>query len=246
MVIVFDIGNTNIHIGLYRNRTLGRKYIFPTQKNLQKKEIRRILSDRKSTGAAIASVVPRITKQVIDLCKEYGLPVVVVSSKVDCGITFTYRDPSTLGADRIAAVTGAVARFRRDAIVVDAGTAITADVVLREGKYLGGVIMPGMNILSASMHKNTAQLPEVAVRKPRGLIGRSTEECIRSGIFYGTMMMVSGFINELKRKYGKSFFCVSTGGSGKLLSKHIKEIQKYDADLCMYGALTIYYRYASR
>lgn len=246
MVVVFDIGNTNIHVGFYRSRTLARKFIFPTQKNLQKKEIRRILSDRRLTGAAIASVVPRSTKQVVDFCKDYGLPVVVVSSKINCGIKYAYRDPSTLGADRIAAVVGALARFQRDVIVVDAGTAITVDVVLRGGRHLGGVIMPGMHMLAASMHKNTARLPKVAVRKPNDLIGRSTDEGIRSGIFNGTTMMVSGFIKELKRKYGKSFFCVSTGGSGALLAKHIKEIQKYDADLCMYGTLTIYYRYATR
>jgi type III pantothenate kinase len=245
MVAVFDIGNTNIHAGLYRGRALNRKFIFPTRKNLQIAKVRRIFKDERLMGVAIASVVPSITKQVVGLCKTYGLPVVVVSSKIDCGITYAYRDPSTLGADRIAAVVGALTRFRRDAIVVDAGTAITVDVVLRGGKYLGGVILPGMHMLSASMHKNTAQLPEVAVRKPKDLIGRSTEECIQSGIFNGTMMMVSGFIKELKRKYTKSFFCVSTGGSGALLAKHIKEIQKYDAGLCMYGALTIYYRYAA-
>lgn len=244
MVVVFDIGNTNIHIGLYRGRTLIRKFIFPVRKKLQAAKIRRIFNDGRLTGAAIASVVPRLTKQVVNLCKMYGLPAVIVSSKIDCGIKYSYRDPSTLGADRIAAVAGALVRFRRNAIVVDAGTAITVDVVLSGGKHLGGVILPGMHMLSACMYRNTAQLPEVAVRKPKDVIGRSTEECIRSGIFNGTMMMVSGFIKELKRKHGKSFFCVSTGGSGALLAKHIKEIQKYDADLCLYGALAIYYRYA--
>ena len=245
MVIVFDIGNTNIHIGLYRGRTLTRKFILPVNKNVQAAKIRRIFKDRRLAGAVIASVVPRLTKQVIDLCKKYGLPVVVVSSKIDCGITYAYRDPLTLGADRIAAVVGALTRYRRDAIVVDAGTAITVDVVLRGGKHLGGVILPGMHMLSACMRLNTAKLPEVAVRKPKDVIGRSTEECIQSGILNGTMMMVSGFIKELKRRYGKSLFCVSTGGSGALLKRYIKEIQKYDADLCMYGALEIYHRYAS-
>jgi len=244
MVVVFDIGNTNIHIGLYKGRTLTRKFILPASKNLQAVKIRRILGDRRLTGAAIASVVPRLKKQVIDLCKMYGLPAVVVSSKIDCGIKYAYRNPMTLGADRIAAVVGALTRFRRDAIVVDAGTAVTIDVVLRGGKYLGGVILPGMHMLSLCMHKNTAQLPDVVVGKPEDLIGKSTEECIRSGIFNGTMMMVSGFIKALRKKYGKSLFCVSTGGSGALLKKYIKEIQKCDADLCMYGTLEIYYRYA--
>ncbi|UCD05061.1 MAG: type III pantothenate kinase [candidate division WOR-3 bacterium] len=245
MVVAFDIGNTNIHIGLYKGRTLTRKFVLPVSKNVQAAKIRRIFNDRRLTGAAIASVVPSLTKQVIELCKRYGLPAVVVSSRIDCGLKYAYRDPLTLGADRIAAVVGALTRYRRDAIVVDAGTAITIDVALRGGKHLGGVILPGMHMLSACMQRNTAQLPEVAVRKPKDLTGKSTEECIQSGIFNGTMIMVSGFIKELKRKYGKSFFCVSTGGSGILLKRYIKEIQKYDADLCMYGAVEIYHRYAS-
>ncbi|MDH4211439.1 MAG: type III pantothenate kinase [candidate division WOR-3 bacterium] len=244
MVVVFDIGNTNIHVGVYRGKTLGRHLVFPTKSRLPNAKIKRILTDKKLRGAAIASVVPSVTKQIVNLCTKYGVSVVVVSSKIDCGITYAYRDPSTLGADRIAAVTGALARFRRDAIVVDAGTAITIDVVLSGGEYLGGVILPGMHMLSEIMHIRTAQLPEVVVRKPRNLAGRSTEECIQSGIFNGTMMMVGGFIKELKKQYGSDFFCVSTGGSGALLARHIKDIQKYDADLGMYGALAIYYRYA--
>ncbi len=244
MVVVFDIGNTNIHVGVYRGKTLSRHLVFPTDSRPPNTKIKRILTDKKLKGAAVASVVPSVTKQIVSLCEKYGVSVVIVSSKIDCGITYAYRDPSTLGADRITAVAGALARFQRDVIVVDAGTAITIDVALSRGEYLGGVILPGMHMLSEIMHIRTAQLPEVVVRKPRNLAGRSTEECIQSGIFNGTMMMVAGLIKELKKQYGSDFFCVSTGGSGALLARHIKGIQKYDADLGMYGALAIYYRYA--
>jgi type III pantothenate kinase len=245
MVVVFDIGNTNIHVGIYRGKTLVRRLVFPTGSRLPAAKIRRMLTDKKLRGVAVASVVPSVTKQITRLCAKYGVSAMVVSSKIDCGLTYAYRDPSTLGADRITAVAGALARFRRDAIVVDAGTAITIDAVLSGGRYLGGLILPGMHMLSEMMHIRTAQLPEVVLRKPRNLAGRSTEECIQSGIFNGTMMMVAGFIKELKKQYGSDFFCVSTGGSGALLARHVKDIQKHDADLSMYGALTIYYRYAS-
>ncbi len=245
MVAVFDIGNTNIHAGVYEGHALKRKWVFPTRKKIPIAQIRGILRDKRLEGIAVASVVPPLTKQIKDLGKQYGVATKVVSSKMDCGLSFKYDDPATLGADRIAAVVGALTRFRRDVIVVDAGTAITIDVALSTGSHLGGVICPGMHILSELMHKKTALLPKVKVRKTKNLVGQDTEECIQSGIFNGTMYMLGGFVREIKRVYDRDFFCVSTGGSGELVSRYVEEIQEYDSDLCMYGALIIYYRNVS-
>jgi len=245
MVAVFDIGNTNIHAGVYKGHILKRKWLFPTKKNLPVTKIRGILSDKRLEGMAVASVVPRLTKQIKSLGKRNRVVTKVVSSKMDSGLSFKYDDPATLGSDRIATVAGALTRYRRDVIVVDAGTAITIDVALSTGEYLGGLICPGMHVLSELMHRKTALLPRVEVRKTRNLVGRSTEECVQSGIFNGTMYMLSGLIREIKRRYGRDFFCVSTGGSGELVFRYAEEIKEYDADLCMYGALIIYYRNVS-
>jgi type III pantothenate kinase len=245
MVAVFDIGNTNIHAGVYKGHILKRKWVFPAKKKLPLTQIRGILSYKRLEGIAVASVVPRLTKQIRSLGKQYGIATKVVSSRMDCGLSFKYDDPATLGADRIAAVAGALTRYRRDVIVVDAGTAITIDVALSTEDYLGGLICPGMHILAELMHRKTSLLPRVEVRKTKKLVGQSTEECIQSGIFNGTMYMLSGLIREIKRRYGRDFFCVSTGGSGELVSRYVEEIQEYDSDLCMYGALIIYYRNVS-
>lgn len=242
MVVVFDVGNTNIHIGLYRGRDLEQKWHFPVKKKMPIMKMRGILNDKRLQGVAIASVVPSLTKQIVRLCRQHELPVVVVSSKIDCGITYAYDNPATLGADRIAAVVGALTRYKCNVVVVDAGTAITIDLAMRDGRHLGGLIVPGMQMLSEIMHNKTAKLPEVSVRKPKNLVGRSTEECIQSGIFNGTMVMVTGLIKELQRQFGNDFFCVSTGGSGALVAKYVKDVRKYDGDLCLYGALAIYKR----
>lgn len=242
MVAVFDIGNTNIHAGLYRGRRLTGRMCVPTGDALPVTKIARILSRKTPDGAAIVSVVPRLTRELVKLCRRQGVRTVVISSKIDCGIKHVYDDPSTLGADRVAAMAGALARYRQDAIIVDAGTAIKIDVALKNGRHLGGLILPGMQILAEALHEKTAQLPRIMVKKPGNLAGRSTTECMQSGIFNGTLAMVAGLIRQLKARYGAHLFCVSTGGAGAVLARHIPAIDKHDPELCLFGALTIYRR----
>lgn len=244
MVAVFDVGNTNLHIGLYADHKLLRKLVYRSGKKLPLVRINEIIAGDDLEGVAVASVIPRLTKQIVIVCRRYKIKPILVSSKSKCGLKYKYHNPATLGADRIAAVVGALSRHKKDVIVVDAGTAITIDVARRGGDYLGGIICAGMDILSESVHRRTAQLPKIRVMRPRNLIGTSTEECIRSGIFNGTMAMVRGLIQDIKENTKGDFFCVATGGSAKILTRYVDEIEEHDADLCMYGALNIYYRNA--
>lgn len=240
MVAVFDIGNTNIHIGVYTNHLLSKKIIFPTRRKLPSREIHEILANRYLDGVGVASVVPRWTTQLVSICSRRRVKPVIVSYKLKCGLKYRYRNPANLGADRIAAVAGALARYHTDVIVVDAGTATTIDVATREGDYLGGIICPGLRMLSECMHEKTAQLPLVTVDGPHDLIGRSTGECIASGLFNGTMAMIKGLVRDIKKQCRGRFLCVATGGSGKIIAENVKEIRAYDDDLCLYGILTIY------
>jgi type III pantothenate kinase len=90
------------------------------------------------------------------------------------------------------------------------------------------------------MHEKTAQLPLVTITRPQDLIGRSTVECIASGIFNGTMAMIKGLVRDIKKHCRREFFCVATGGSGKIIAVNVKDVRAYDDDLCLYGILTIY------
>jgi type III pantothenate kinase len=242
MVAVFDIGNTNIHIGLYIERELVRKLIYPTHKRSILTKIGNSISRETVNGVAIASVVPAVTKKLVALCKKQKIKPLVVSPKLECGLKYSYRDPSTLGSDRIAAVVGALSRFKRDVITIDGGTAITIDVARLGGYYLGGIICPGMNIMAESMHGTTAQLPRIAVREPGSLIGVSTDECMRSGVYNGTIAMIQGLIRAIKKQVEGNFFCVATGGSGRIMAEHVTDIAEYDENLCLQGALEIYYK----
>jgi type III pantothenate kinase len=244
MVVVFDIGNTNVRLGLYVEDRLERKIVYRSAKRLPGAQIRKILSHDDVEGIAIVSVVPHLTKQLIKICRVNKVKTICVSPKSECGLTYRYRNPNELGADRIAALVGALTRYKRDVIVVDAGTAITIDVARKAGDHLGGIICPGIHMLSESIHKGTAQLPKIKVTRPRNLIGRSTEDCIRSGIFNGTMAMLNGLIHDIKEQIRGDFCCVATGGLGDMVARHVDAIDEYDENLCMYGALNIYYRNA--
>jgi len=240
MVAVFDIGNTNIHIGVYTDHLFSTKLIFPTRKKLPSREIHEILTNQRLDGVGVASVVPQLTRQLVSICKRHRVKPVIVSYKLKCGLKYRYRKPATLGADRIAAVAGALARYKSNVIVIDAGTATTIDVATRNGDYLGGIICPGLHMLSECMHEKTAQLPLVTITGPQDLIGRSTVECIASGLFNGTMAMIRGLVRDIKKQRRGEFFCVATGGSGKIIAQNVEEVRAYDEDLCLHGILTIY------
>jgi type III pantothenate kinase len=242
MVGVIDIGNTHIHCGLYEGETLVERCDIPTGHKNTLNKVKKVFQNKRIEGMAIASVVPTLLPLFRRYSKKnFHVVPLVVSSKLDCNVVFKYYRPETLGADRIAHVVGGLARYKRNMIVIDFGTATTLDVVLRNGTYLGGIIMPGIGIARDVLSERTALLKRVVVRKPNDIIGRSTEECIQSGVFQGTVLMVRGFIREIRKMTGKRFYCVATGGWGALMSSHIKEIAAFDPHLALFGILKIYH-----
>ena len=243
MVASLDIGNTNFHFGLYRGEKLIKKVVYSVTEKVLEKKILKILKNKKVDGVAIASVVPPLTLEFSKFFKrEFNISALIVSSDLNCHLRFDYYKPETLGADRIANVVGGLARYKKDLIIIDFGTAITLDVVSENGFYLGGIIAPGIRTQMDALIKGTALLENISLEKPKHLIGRSTEECMQSGIFNGTGMMIRGFIQSIGKKYKKKFVCVAVGGWGKVMYQQLDgEIKHYDPDLCLFGALKIYY-----
>lgn len=241
MITAIDIGNTNIHVGFYARERLSKKLVYPTRKGVREPSFIETVRVNVPAAVAITSVVPRMTKRFASFFrKHFGMTIFRVSTRKETHLSFDYYKPQTLGADRIANVVGGRARYRRDLIIIDFGTAITFDIVLRDGHYLGGMICPGTQTMVKSLSQHTALLKRVLITKPSRLVGRSTEECIQSGIFTGTVAMVQGLIEKIKKAYRTRFYCIATGGAGELMSKHIAGINKYDPHLCLFGTLTIY------
>ncbi len=241
MVAVLDIGNSNIHFGLYKDESLIKHFTCPLSETAIETKILEIISHKKIEGAAIASVVPHLTPQYVQLLKtKVSVSPLLISPDIECHLSFGYRKPHQLGADRIASAVGGLARYKRDLIVIDFGTATTLNIIHKNRFYEGGIIIPGVETLKTSLAKQAALIKEVTLRRPRRLVGRSTEECVQSGVYNGTVAMVSGLIQAVREKYRKKFLCVATGGWGKAMASQIEEITRFDSDLCLFGILQIY------
>ena len=246
MVVALDIGNTNIHFGLYHGETLVKHLIYPLSEKTVENKMRKAIDGRELEGGAIASVVPSLTPRYIQFFKrKLSLSPLLISPDVECHLTFGYYKPHQLGADRIAAAAGGLARYKRDLIIINFGTATILDIIFKNGRYPGGIITPGVETAMNALASRTALLKEVPLKKRVHLIGRSTEECIQSGIYNGTIAMVHGLIQMIKKTFKKRFLCIATGGWSKVMAPHIPEITHVDSDLCLYGILKIYYYNAS-
>jgi type III pantothenate kinase len=241
MVAVFDIGNTNIRMGLYEVQKLIKVTTHPTSTKSVEKKFIDVLLHKNIEGIAIASVVPSVTQKFVRHFKRsFAISPLIVSSNVDCHLTFGYYRPETIGADRIANVVGGLERYRKNLIVIDFGTATTLDIILKDGRYLGGLILPGVRASLETLSKKTALLPLVKFKKKIKTIGRSTEECIQSGVFNGTAAMMKGLIAQIRREKKKKLLCIATGGWSKIMTPKIREIKYCDPDLCLYGIFQIY------
>lgn len=186
-------------------------------------------------GIAICSVVPDITASCAAIFGSMlSMPVLIIGSNLRLPFRLEYANRDAFGADRVALCAWSQKLFQGQAhIAVDIGTAITFDVLDSKSNHVGGLIMPGLDMMAGALHSRTAQLPLVEVEKSAGLLGRSTEECIRSGIFRGTVRQIDGLIDEigahLRRELGEnSVGVIATGGNSRLIANEIESIDIVD------------------
>ncbi|MEK7401745.1 MAG: type III pantothenate kinase, partial [Gemmatimonadota bacterium] len=212
MILVCDVGNTETTVGVYDGDTLRGHWRLMTEVPRTADEhgllLRQILVDDgiKPTdivGAAIASVVPRVTAPLVGACRAWlkTKPVVVIDATSRLPITLDVEEPLTVGADRIVNTLAASRLFKQDAIVVDLGTATTYDCITAEGVFLGGVIQPGVLMMAESLSRKTSKLPATELVLPKQVIGRRTEECIRAGVMYGAADAIDGLVRRIKAEW---------------------------------------------
>ncbi|NTU57800.1 MAG: type III pantothenate kinase [Chlorobiaceae bacterium] len=184
---------------------------------------------------AICSVVPDIARRCASLFESmFSVPVLVIGADIRLPFNLEYGNRNAFGADRVALCAWSRKIFSGQAhIAVDIGTAITFDVLDSNGNHVGGLIMPGLDMMAGALHARTAQLPQVNIERSSTLLGRSTEECIRSGIFWGTVKQISGLIDEigdyLRREHGEATVrVIATGGNSRLIAAEIESIDVVD------------------
>lgn len=240
MFLVIDIGNTNIVFAVYDGDNMTAKWrvntITGTQADIYN-ELFLTNSGGQVRFVAIASVVPDVTPDIISFIKKYlKCDYLEVNSKTVSDIIQVVTDnPDEVGADRIINAIAVKKYFPNNVIVVDFGTATTFDVVDNKGRYIGGVIAPGINLSLEALHMATAKLPRIGVAEPSSVIGKNTVAAMQSGIYWGYIGLIEGTIKRIKSEMGCDMKVVATGGLAGLFSKNIVEINLHDDNLTLDG-----------
>jgi type III pantothenate kinase len=250
-LLAIDVGNTQTVVGLYGGGPeLIDHWRISTSADRTSDElalvIGQLLADHdlslRGLHAVIASVVPRVTTALRIMCdKHLGREAVVVGPGVRSGMSIRYLDPKEVGADRIADAVGAYDLFGGPTVVVDFGTATTVDVVSDTGDFLGGAIVPGLEISLDAMFERAAGLRRVELAPPPRVIGRSTAESISAGALYGYAAMIDGLCERYAREVGESTV-VATGGLAAVIVPHSQAITEHEPWLTLHGLRLIHTR----
>lgn len=203
--------------------------------------LRHHLDGAEVRRVGLVSVVPAVTERLADAARAETLQLpVVVGPALVLPFRMAYETPETLGADRLAAAAGAWALYRaahpsRPLVVVDAGTAVTVEVVSGDDAYLGGAIGAGPDLVRRALARGTAQLPEVSPVLPRRAVGRSTREALQAGLMWPFLDGVRGLIARITAELDAAPFVVATGGWGALLAEYLDAIDHAEPDLVLHG-----------
>ncbi len=240
MLLLFDIGNTNTHVGLADRRRVVKQADIPTAawfSGSAAKRVRQFVGRAWPDGVALCSVVPRVTPLVRKAVRRlWQLRPFELTARTLRGVGIDYPRPETIGEDRLANAVAARHRFGVPVVVVDFGTAVTLDVVDRRGNYVGGIIAPGLAAMTEYLHEKTALLPRIKMREIKTSIGRSTEEAMVVGAVHGYRGLVRELIAELKRELKvKRLPVVATGGYARLMASKLPEISAVDPNLTLEG-----------
>jgi len=253
MVIVVDIGNTNIVIGIFQKDKMAAHWRISTLRNKTHLEYAVLLKElfelanlptSSTKGAIISSVVPNLTSVLFDALQLLlGLRPLVVGPGTKTGIPIMVDNPREVGTDRVVNAVGAYEKYGGPLVIVDFGTATTFDAISAKGEYLGGAIAPGIGISMEALFKETAQLPRVDFKKPTRIIGKNTIESIQSGIFFGYASLVDGMAKAFKKELAEhSCQVIATGGLASTIAQVSTEIEKVEPWLTLEGLKILYYK----
>ncbi|MBF0308979.1 MAG: type III pantothenate kinase [Magnetococcales bacterium] len=251
MLLVIDIGNTNVVFGVYRGADLARHWRISTRTDRTGDEwgiliaelfSRAGLAVEEVTGVVIGSVVPPVQAALVRAVRRYlRVSPLLVGPGIKTGMSIRYDNPKEVGADRIVNAVAAFDKVKGPAIVVDFGTATTFDLVNPQGDYLGGAIAPGLGLSMDTLFEKTAKLPRIEFARPGSVIGRDTVGSMQSGLFWGYVGLVDGLIERMVAESGFSGVRVlATGGLARLIARESRHIEIVDAYLTLTGLRLLY------
>jgi type III pantothenate kinase len=250
MLLVFDIGNTHIKLGLYDRRVLRAFWRIATDQHRLADEYAvtvhslfgsRSLDWQTVDGVAIASSVPPLVAVFDELSRSYlGCEAVVVGPGVRTGIRLAIDSPREVGPDRVANAVAAFRIYGGPAIVVDFGTGLNFDVVSAEGEFLGGSIAPGLGVAADALFRYAARLVQVELVRPPRAIGKNTVHALQSGIVFGYVGLVEGIVQRIQAELGERAMVIATGGLAEVIAAESTVIDIVEPNLTLEGLRLVY------
>lgn len=251
MLLAIDIGNTNLTFGVFEGDQL--LFTFRLTTNLPRTSnefgeaiveavFRHGISEDRIHDVIIASVVPKVMYSLVSGIKKYFHKTpYVVGDGTKSGIHIAAANPGEIGADRIVDAVGAYVLYGGPVIVIDYGTATTYDMVTGDGVFMARVTCPGIKISAKALWSNTAQLPEIEIKKPNTILAKNTITSMQAGLLYGTIGQTEYIIRKMKEESGLADIkVVATGGLGRSISNETKQIDIYDSNLTLQGTRLVY------
>ncbi len=252
MLLVIDTGNTNTTLGVFEGERLVTHWRLTTTRGRTVDEYgvyaRNLFQlagiDAKEIKAiAIASVVPPLNYTLKRMAEVYfNVTPLMIDHATPMGLEILYNPPSDVGADRLVDAVAAIHKYGAPCIVVDFGTATTFNAIDARGRYLGGVITPGVSISSEALFQRAARLPPVEIKRPATVIGSSTVGSMQSGLYYGFVGLVDGILKRMLEELGPETRVIATGGLASLISTGSELIETVDSTLTLEGLRLIYER----
>ena len=246
MFLAIDIGNTNITFGVFQKNSLVYKDKVLINKSLSLEDyeilFKNKLSMYKIKSCVIGSVVSELNIIIKKVCDNiFNIDSYIINRDSFIDIKVDVKEPLLVGLDRIANAVIAKNKYTLPVIVIDIGTAITFDIVSKEGNFIGGVIMPGINTQLNSLYENTSALPKIEVINPVKAIGDSTENAMLSGVVLGTSAAIDGLTAKCEKELGVRATLILTGGGCDFVLNHlIRAVDYVDKDLTLKGYKMLY------
>ena len=250
MILLIDIGNTNIVFGCAEGRTLLFTSRIATDRSKTEDEYTLIfqgllqmqhIDPSRIEGGIISSVVPEL-KTVLSITARRltGKEFLIVGSGLKTGLNIRIDSPEKLGSDLVVNAVAASAKYPKPTAVFDMGTATTMSVLDEKGVYIGGMIIPGMRVSVDALSARAAQLPYINLTAPGEVIGKNTVDCMRAGVIYGHASMLDGLIARVEETLGQPVAAVITGGLSRLVVPHCRRKIIYDENLLLDGLVILY------